>query len=320
MTTPVSDAARIPVGDPTAVVTCSRVSVKPPDRPVPLEIKVSAPETGSDLPIILLSHGHGGSVFLSSLHGYAPLAEFWAAHGFVVIQPTHLDSGTLGLRDSADPDAPLFCRARAQDMHTILDDLEGIESATPGLAGRLDRGRVAAAGHSLGGLTTAMLLGARIGDPENGGQVDLADARVRAGVLLAAPGDGRDLAEWASRNYPVLRHVDFSTMTAPALVVAGDADLNPDFSDRLSYRWDAYTHSPGPKSLLTLVGAEHMLGGVSGYDAAETTDENPERVAMLRALAWAYLRTALDPTDPAWVEAVSALETSTPSSGRVEVK
>ena len=38
---------------------------------------------------------------------------------------------------------------------------------------------------------------------------------------------------------------------------------------------DPYFLSPGPKSLLTLFGAEHGLSGISGYDVAETTDENP---------------------------------------------
>ena len=53
------------------------------------------------------------------------------------------------------------------------------------------------------------------------------------------------------------------------------------------------------KTLLTLFGAEHMFGGVSGYDAGVTSEENPERVAAVRALIWAYLRSALDPGDPA---------------------
>ncbi len=65
-------------------------------------------------------------------------------------------------------------------------------------------------------------------------------------------------------------------MTTSALVVAGDKDVNPMFSDRVAWRADAYVLSPGPKCLLTLFGAEHILGGVSGYDAAETTDESPE--------------------------------------------
>lgn len=105
-----------------------------------------------------------------------------------------------------------------------------------------------------------------------------------------------------------------------ALVVAGDKDLNLYFSDRLSYRWDAYTRSPaGNKTLLTLLGgAEHMLGGISGYDCKETTDENPERVATLRALVWAYLRSQLYPGDRSWDEAVGVLQKSDTPIAKIE--
>ena len=56
---------------------------------------------------------------------------------------------------------------------------------------------------------------------------------------------------------------------------------------------DAYTHSPGATDLLTFYDAEHALGGIVGYEVAETTDENPERVAVIQRLSTAYLRTAL---------------------------
>ncbi|MFB5673792.1 hypothetical protein ACE3NQ_20155 [Paenibacillus terreus] len=108
MSKPFTEAAGIPVSDPTPVMTFSPVVLSVPGRIVDLQIKVSAPSTGSNLPVILLSHGHGPSNFLSSFHGYGPLANFWAAHGFVVIQPTHLDSKMLGLRESDNPEASLY--------------------------------------------------------------------------------------------------------------------------------------------------------------------------------------------------------------------
>ena len=48
--------------------------------------------------------------------------------------------------------------------------------------------------------------------------------------------------------------------------------------------------SPSPKSLLTLGDAEHIFGGISGYDALETSDENLARVGQVQRLTWAYLR------------------------------
>jgi dienelactone hydrolase len=304
-----TDAANIPVNEPSDVVTYSPVVFDVPGRPVPLEIKVSIPKSGSDLPVILLSHGHGKANFLSSLNGYGPLANFWAAHGFVVVQPTHLDSTVLGLREMDLPDAPLFWRDRATDMHYILDHLDELGAAVPGLAGRMDRDRIAAVGHSLGAGTVTLLLGMQVLDPDDPREKNLSDPRIKAGVVIAAPGIGdKHLAAKAAENYPMLKFVDFSKMTGQVLVIAGDKDLNPMFSDRLSYRSDAFTCAPAPKTLLTFFGAEHMFGGISGYDAAETSDENPERVATLRALVWAYLRSQLYPGDTAWAGAVAALE------------
>jgi predicted dienelactone hydrolase len=293
-----------------------------PGRAVDLQVRVSAPVTGSELPVILLSHGHGNSNYLSSLNGYAPLANYWAAHGFVVIQPTHLDSKPLGLRESDDPEAPLYWRSRAEDMKRILDQLDVIEAAVPQLPGRLDRSKVAVAGHSMGGHTASMLLGARLTDPDDGTEVNLAEPRIKAGVLLAAPGRGADaLSEFAAKNYPFFSTMDFSEMTTPALVVAGDKDASAHLTV-LGPEWhaDPYFLSPGPKSLLTLFGAEHGLGGVAGYDVAETTDESPERVAAVQRLTWAYLRTELYPGDPAWQAARDELAASPDPLGRVESK
>jgi dienelactone hydrolase len=316
-----ADAANVPVSEPTAVITYSPVVFDVPGRPVPLEIKVSMPESGSDLPVILLSHGHGMANFLSSLNGYGPLVNFWAAHGFVVIQPTHLDSTVLGLRDTDLPDAPLFWRDRATDMHYILDHLDDLEAAVSGLSGRMDRDRIAAVGHSLGAETVTLLLGMQVLDPDDPREKDLSDPRIKAGVVIAAPGIGDEhLPSGAADNYPSLKFIDFSKMTGQALVIAGEKDLNVRFSDRLSYRWDAYTEAPAPKSLLTFFAAEHMFGGISGYDASETSDENPERVATLRAFVWAYLRTQLYPGDTAWADAIATLEDGDDPIAKVESK
>ncbi|WP_405563823.1 chlorophyllase [Streptomyces phaeochromogenes] len=306
---------------PTPVLSVSPVVLPAPGRAVDLQVRVSAPVTGSDLPVILLSHGQGYSNHLSSLNGYAPLANFWAAHGFVVIQPTHLSSRTLSL-DPSTPGAPLYWRSRAEDMTRILDQLDVIEAAVPQLLGRLDHSKVAVAGHSMGGHTASLLLGARLTDPDDGTEVNLAEPRIKAGVLLAAPGRGGDaLTESVAENLSFFLTTDFSKMATPTLVVAGDKDTSAHLTVAgADWHADPYVLSPGPKSLLTLFDAEHGLGGVSGYDVAETTDENIERVSAVQRLTWAYLRTELYPGDPAWQEASDALTADPNPLGRVESK
>lgn len=234
---PIDKAGGIPVDPKAPFIAYESVVLDRPGRPVPLEIKVSAPIGGTRLPIILLSHGHGESNFLSSLKGYGPLADFWAAHGFVVIQPTHIDSKALGLRQSNLPDAPTFFHSKVEDMRFILDRLDEIEATVPGLAGRLDRERIAVVGHSSGGLTAAYLLGAQVLDPEDPRDKDLSDKRVKVGVIIAAPGVAdQATSSAAAKRSRALRYNSFAQMTGPALVIAGDKDLNPAFSTRLSYR------------------------------------------------------------------------------------
>ncbi len=311
----------VAVSTPTPVVSVSPVVLSAPGRAVDLQMRVSAPVTGGKLPILLVSHGHGNSNHLSSLNGYGPLANFWAARGFVVIQPTHLDSKTLSLGPDV-PGAPLFWRSRVEDMKRILDQLDLIEASVPQISGRLDRNRIAIAGHSLGGYTASLLLGARLTDPTDGTEVDMADSRIKAGVLLAAPGKGgADLSAYAAEHYSFFLHTSFAEMTTPALVVAGEKDVSPHLTVRgADWHADPYFLSTGPKCLLTLFGAEHGLGGVAGYDAAETTDENPERVAVVQGLTLAYLRTALYPEDSAWPTACAALMESPNPLGRVECR
>nr|MDT0656803.1 alpha/beta fold hydrolase [Micromonospora sp. DSM 115978] len=191
-------------------------------------MRVSAPTIGRDLPLILFAHGHGQVNFLNSYLGYGPIVDYLSSHGFVVIQPTFLDAMALGLRDADDPDAPLYARARAEDMSRVLDHLDMIENAVPQLAGRLNRDKVAAVGHSLGGHTVGLLLGMQFDDPsQDGRKVSLADRRIRTGVMIAPPGRGGDaLHDRVTELYPALNAPDFSTMRTPVLVVAGDKDLS----------------------------------------------------------------------------------------------
>ncbi|GAA2744047.1 chlorophyllase [Kitasatospora cinereorecta] len=307
---------------PVPVLSYSPVVLPVPGRPVDLQVRVSAPESGTGLPVILFSHGHGPSNNLSSLNGYAPLANAWAAQGFVVVQPTHLTSRTLSHLVADAAGAPDFWRSRAEDMSHILDRLDVIERTVPRLAGRIDHTKVALAGHSLGGFTAALLLGAGLNDPDTGNVVHLVEPRIKAGVLLAAPGRGGDVFNGPmAQHWPIIGAVDFSTMAAPTLVVAGDKDDPRHFTDAgPDWHADPYTLAPGPKSLLTLFGAEHGLGGIAGYDAAETTDENPERVAAVGRLTAAYLHSRLHPGDPAWQAACEALGTDPDPIGRVEAK
>ena len=301
------------------IMSVSPVVFSVPGRQVDLEVKVSAPVTGSNLPILVLSHGHGQSNFLSSYRGYGPLVDFYAAQGFVVIQPTHQDSKALNL-DPDGPEGALFWKSRAQDMHVVLDHLDQIADAVPGLNARLDRSRIAAMGHSAGGMTVAMLAGMVVTDPKTGEKTDLSAPQLKARVMIGVPGRGSDLAPFATEHYPVLKNTTFEEMTLPALVVNGEKDKAAMFSERDDWRADAYYLSPGPKCLLTVFDAQHIFGGISGYDAAETADENPARVTFVRETMLAYMQTALYPEKSDWEDVKKSLGADPTALGRIECK
>ncbi|MFD4139209.1 alpha/beta hydrolase family protein [Streptomyces sp. NPDC058572] len=298
---------------PTTVVSAKPVVLPVPGRGEDLQVRVSAPVTGSDLPVIVFSHGFGWS-----MNGYAPLADFWASHGFVVLQPTHLDSRTLGL-PAEDPRTPRIWRIRIEDLTRVLDGLDVLEASVPGLGGRIDRSRIAVAGHSWGAQTASALLGARVLGSDGVPGEDMSDPRVKAGVLLALTGLGDDLTPIALENFPFMKP-SFDTMTPPALIVAGDNDQSHLSTRGPDWFTDPYTYSPGSKSLLTLFDAEHSLGGIPGHEVAETTDENPARVALIQQLTTAFLRSALQDDDAGWKVVAASLEADPEPLGTLQSK
>lgn len=318
----IDKARAIPVAEPALAASFSPVLLPISGRKTPLEMRITAPAIGDKLPIILLSHGHGPSLYTPSKDGYGPLANFLAERGFVVIQPTHANSKVAGFPADA-PGAPLFWRERVEDMTLILDGLDAIEAMLPAIAGRLDRDRIAAVGHSLGGQTVGLLLGARVtvGEGEDVHELDLIEPRIKAGVLLAAPGAGGDDLSEGARRYGPAFTPNFSHLTTRSLVVYGDSDVSPHLTVRgADWHADPFHRSPGADYLLTLFGAKHGLGGIAGYDAKETDDEDPDRLEAVRRLTWAYLRSVLYHGDAAWTNACEAMAGPASAIGRVDRK
>ncbi|MFC9436018.1 alpha/beta hydrolase family protein [Nocardia sp. NPDC057030] len=311
----------MPAPAPSAVpaLTTPIISIKPivlpaPERGDDLQVRLSAPVSGAGLPVVVLAHG-----FSKSMVSYDPLVDFWAGNGFVVIQPTFLDSRTLALTPS-DPRYPDIWRTRVDDVVRVLDQLDHIVAAVPGLVDRVDRDRIAVAGHSWGGQTVGMLLGARVLDADGQPGADLTDPRVKVGVLLATTGiGGGDLTPFAVQNFAFM-NPDFTGLTTPTLVVAGDHDQSLLSTRGPDWFTDVYTHSPGAESLLTVFGAEHSLGGIHAYDAKDTTDESPDRVALIRRSSWAYLRSALGIDETGWKQCQLDLARSADPIGRIDNK
>lgn len=265
------------------IVAVKPVIVPTTDRPVPLAVKVTAPVDGDNLPLIVFSHGNAWS-----MDGYEPLVDRWAAAGFVVVNPTHLDSRRHGIGFD-DPRFVDIWRIRISDVHAVIDHLDDILStAGHDLGTRADTSKLAAVGHSWGGQTVGTLLGARVIDVDGVVGKDFSHPSVRAGALIATAGTGDSLTDFAREHLPFMRP-DFSRMSTPALVIAGGKDDSALSTRGPEWLTDAYHLSPGPKRLLYIDDGEHTLGGIAGEAVHETTDEDPRRVELVADAVSAYL-------------------------------
>jgi len=296
------------------------ISVRPVVLPAPargddLQARVTAPVAGENLPVVLFSHGFG-----FSMDAYGPIIDHWAEQGFSVVSVTHLDSASLGLAP-ADPRGPRIWRYRIDDLRLVLDHLDTVLVAVPGLSERVDRSRIAVAGHSYGATTASALLGARVLAPAGDPEEDFTDSRVSAGVLLALAGlAGDELTPIATQFFPFM-NPEFGNLQAPALLVAGDADQSV-LSTRGPDWWaDAYRLTPGPKALLTLSDAQHSLGGIHAYGTVPQTEaDSPATVALVQRVTTAYLRYALHVDAVEWDELRAPHGLGADAIGRLETR
>ena len=154
-----------------------------PGRPEPigpytLDVALDAPTKPGPFPLVLISHGTGGTPLTHRL-----LAHFLARHGFVVGLPRHHANHR---DDNSWHNTPDNLVARPRHLTLAIDGL----LAEFGAAGRSDW--VAVIGHSLGGYSALARAGGRPGslpheraDGTPRPMPVVPDARVRALVLLA---------------------------------------------------------------------------------------------------------------------------------------
>ncbi|GIG85935.1 alpha/beta hydrolase family protein [Plantactinospora endophytica] len=199
----------------------------------------NAPVAAGRFPVVLFSHGLTGRP-----SDYRGLLVRWSAAGFVVVAPSypHTSRGAAEFQVLDVVNQP----ADASYVLTRVLALDG--RAGDPFRGHLAVDRVAAAGHSAGGVTTIGLFTAG------------RDPRLDAGIVLAGTALGVGTA--------------FSGPAAPQLFVHGQLD------DVVSYRAGkaAYDRVPWPKAMLTLPKGDHV-GALLGNDegaldvVADTTVE-----------------------------------------------
>lgn len=275
---------------PVPVLIVDPVVLPARDGQRELLVRVTAPLVlHGRLPVILFSHGAA-----LSRSQYAPLVEYWARAGYVVLQPDHED----GVIDGFPPPAPSddLARTRIVDMQRLVHGLERIEAAVPALRGHLDGASILVAGHSFGAHTAAALVGAKVWDDRLRRFQSFAEPTVKGALLLSPPGSGgADLSD-AFRARGGYLTVDWSALRGPILTIVGSQDDNKTLSPRApEWHADIYRRSTATdQCLVTLTGARHYLGGIVDPRRTGVEDADPARLAAVRRDSLALFQAALD--------------------------
>lgn len=218
-----------------------------------LPVKVRWPDAataqGGPLPVLLFSHGLGGT-----REGGAVWGEAWAAAGFVVLHLQHPGSDLAAVKavtsTFTDKQAlrlaasPAQLLARLHDVTFALDEIGRRHAARQGRWGTVRTTQIGMSGHSFGAHTTLGMAGQRYAGFEGMDEPRLASFMAFSPSLPAA-GD-------ASKA--------FDRMTRPMLCLTGtlDADVagNNSTPERRMAVFDALP--AGDKAQLVLQYADHM--------------------------------------------------------------
>jgi predicted dienelactone hydrolase len=232
----------------------------PRNRQVP--VKIYYPDTGTALPVIIFSHGLGGT-----REAYEYLGRHWASWGYVSVHLQHPGSDDSVWRGLAPADVmaamkraaanPMNAINRSRDVKFALDQLTRMNGEEGPLKGRLDLARVGMSGHSFGGWTTMSCIGQTL--PALAGKTSpMADPRIRAAIAMSAPAPKLN-PEKAVANIKV-----------PLMHMTGTLDDSPIGETKASERRIAFDALNGPEQyLVTFIGGDHMVfsGRVRGGGA-----------------------------------------------------
>lgn len=248
-----------------------------------LPVRVYLPAQKSAAPMVLFSHGLGGS-----RENNAYLGKHWSARGYVVVVVQHPGSDESVWKDKPAPERAMAMKQAANlpnvllrlaDIPAVLDQL-GRWNAEEGhaLHGRLDLAHMGMSGHSFGAVTTqgvsgqnAPGVGARFTDP-----------RIKAALMMSpsTPAAGSAEKAFGGVKLPWLLMTGTKDVARIGAMTVGATDV--------SARLNVYPAlPPGDKYEVVLKDAEHGAFGDRTLPG-ESAQRNPNHHRAILALSTAF--------------------------------
>lgn len=282
---PVYDPLRI---DPGRSIRRLDLDVTDGRRRRTIPVRVYLPDQSDPAPVVLFSHGLGGTRY-----GSAYLGERWARRGYVVVYVQH-----PGSDDSVWKGAPLLrrnaamrkaasaenFRLRVEDIPAVLNELVrwNAKDRHP-LRDRLDPTRVGMSGHSFGAVTTQAVSGQAFGALG----ARFTDRRIKAAIAFSPSSPRAGSVSQA-----------FAAVAIPWMLMTGTRDTSPIGDVTVESRLAVFPALPrGDKYELVLHDAEHSAftdRALFGDRVPRNPNHHRAILALSTAFWDAYLR---DDTD-----------------------
>jgi predicted dienelactone hydrolase len=279
-------------------------------RTVPVKIYYPQDARVKNAPVIMMSHGLGGSRDIGTY-----LGNVWSENGFVVVAMQHEGSDKEVLKGKERAEYMKALKKaisvesylkRVQDVKASIDQITKWNGdQTHQLFGKLNLDQIGMCGHSFGAVTTQAVSGQS--NPLTGNQ--FTDKRIKAAFAMSPsiPGNkGKPDAE-ANKNA-------FSNVSIPWLLMTGTEDksiVTPNVT--AESRKLVYQNLPaGDKYQLVLKDATHMA--FSDRTIVGTKHRNPNHHTAIIAISTAFFQAYLynDATAKTWLKSDPVKEILSP--------
>lgn len=262
----------------TDKVTTVDMSVTDKDRDREIPIRVYLPKKTTPAPVVLFSHGLGGS-----REGNVYMGEHWASRGYIAVFLQHPGSDTsvwkdkpAGQRMTSMQDAAGLQNfmLRVKDVPAVIDQLDAWnKSEGHVLCGRMDMKKIGMSGHSFGAVTTQGVSGQSTAR----GNISFTDQRIKAAMAFSPSSPNRGDPAKA-----------FGNVKIPWMLMTGTKDVsvigNADVESRLA----VFPALPsGGKYEVVLDGAEHSAFTDKALPG-DTEARNPNHHKAILALSTAF--------------------------------